>query len=170
MGQQALPQYREFSEDQGVQEKGELKATLTPASEECEQVSGYPVTPPVPGQVANGQCAQPVYPAQEVDEPLPCGCGLMWTIFLVGFMIGGIFTWWIGVCIGVFVSRQDAREKAGFIANLIAASVGTAIFLFVVVPAVQQMHEQDIYSEGGLQCERTCHYENYSYACETICT
>eukprot|EP01025_Chloroclados_australasicus_P045723 TRINITY_DN501_c0_g1_i1.p2 TRINITY_DN501_c0_g1~~TRINITY_DN501_c0_g1_i1.p2 ORF type:complete len:170 (-),score=7.07 TRINITY_DN501_c0_g1_i1:414-923(-) len=165
--QRSLPPYNNLEEDNNrtdrETEAPKVKATVTVVTQGTEQVSGYPVAPPVSNPT--GFQGDPTLVAYQTDvvyeQPMPCGCGLMWTIFILGFLIGGWITWWIGVFVGISSIKRDKREKPGFIANFVAAVIGTILFFTVFVPLYVNQSESS--------CQLRCH-DNGSYRyCEKEC-
>jgi len=99
-------------------------------------VEGIPVGvgPPPPWQPPPHQQQASYYPSPAgggvTQEPLLCGIGLMWLLFIAGFFFWPL--WFVALCFYGRVKR-DGRERAGYIANVTAAMVLT---LMIVVMAI----------------------------------
>ncbi|KAF7140122.1 hypothetical protein RHSIM_Rhsim06G0187100 [Rhododendron simsii] len=90
--------------------------------------------PPLPQLDAHGNQTGQVYegrPTIRGQDPLPCGCGFGWLLFILGFFFG-VIPWYVGAIMLFCVKTCDNREKPGLIACVIAAVIGTIVIIIVV--------------------------------------
>uniref|UniRef100_A0A0E0JM57 60S ribosomal protein L18a-like protein n=1 Tax=Oryza punctata TaxID=4537 RepID=A0A0E0JM57_ORYPU len=97
----------------------------------------YAVYPPPPQTYpAAAQCYAQGYQAVQ-GRPvrmrrLPCcGLGMGWFLFIIGFFLAAI-PWYIGAFVLICVRVHDYREKPGYVACTIAASLAAIAILFGV--------------------------------------
>ncbi|KMS96156.1 hypothetical protein BVRB_001610 [Beta vulgaris subsp. vulgaris] len=129
-GQQQQQQPYEYGTFQGV-----AYYTRPPT----QPVVGFPQPAPPPGATvasnyyAHGYHTVPGYAIAEgrpLREPstLCCGIGIGWVLFIAGFFLAGI-PWYVGALILV-CGRLDYREKAGYVACMVATILAMLAILF----------------------------------------
>ncbi|XP_078174836.1 large ribosomal subunit protein eL20z-like [Carex rostrata] len=82
---------------------------------------------PAPGYYSHGYQTAPGYNATvEVREPLPCGIGIGWILFILGFFLA--IPWYVGAIL-LCASRKDTREKPGYVGCTVAAVIFTILVI-----------------------------------------
>ncbi|KAM7267333.1 hypothetical protein ACFE04_009499 [Oxalis oulophora] len=97
---------------------------------------GFPQPTPPPGlsspppqyyaqgyQTVEGYAVADGRPVREPRLPC-CGIGTGWFLFIIGFFLGSL-PWYFGLLVLICGKRMDYREKPGFIACSVAATLTT---------------------------------------------
>lgn len=68
------------------------------------------------------------YPSQN-QEPLPCKCGIQWTLFCIGWLLWPL--WYAGVALKFFNKQKpfDNRERPGWLANVVMSVIFTVVWV-----------------------------------------
>jgi hypothetical protein len=80
--------------------------------------------------------------APTYQQPLPCGCGIQWTLFCVGWLLWPL--WYFGAVLKCFQQAGfDPRERSGYLANVVMSVVFTVVWVSLIA-----MGAYDHYGEG----------------------